>query len=889
MGRDRLVSTHRGPDGVTADVAEELRFHVEGVVEELMAAGWTRASAQAEALRRFGDLQRIGTECVSLDRQRLRRQRRLGTMRDLMTDVRYGLRTLRRSPGFALVAVLTLALGMGATTAIFTVVDGVLLKPLPFAQPDRLYMIWERNESQGIERDNPSPPNFVDWRSASRMFESMTGWADASMTLTGVDRAEVLPVARVTWDFFDVLGVPLVAGRSFDISESVANGPLVTVLSHGAWQRLFGGDRSVIGRSITLDGLDFEVVGVAPPWFDVPRRDIALWVRLDPAVEHRQSRYMTVVGRLAPGATAAQAQLEMQTIAGRLAEQYPEANRGYEPYLVSAHEQVVGDTRAILLVVFAAVGFVLLLACTNVASLVLSRATSREGEIAVRAAMGASGGRLRAQLVAENVVLGVIGGVLGIGVAWAGVRLFLVMAPGALPRDHEIAVDLRVLGFAFVTSVLAGVMLGMVPAMRAARAQVTDLLREGSPRGAGSRRRELSRRVLIVAEVMLSVVLLVGAGLSIRSLAALRSVDPGFQTRNVLAAYVSLSGQYESGSMTERNARKSEYFSALLDRIRAMPGVRHAGVTSTLPLTPTGIDFDLPFHAEGHPQLPEEQLQQTDYRIASPGYFEAMGIRIVRGRAFNEFDRTDSRRVLIVNESFAEQHWPGQDPIGRQVTIYYVNNVPWEIVGVAADTRHTGLSVPARSQMFVPMHQAEFLFGYMTIVVQTAGQVAGLSDRMQTAALELDPAEPLYRFETIETVLADATARDRLAALVFGVFAMLALVLSAAGIYGVVSYQIARRTREIGVRMALGASRRRVLETVVGEAAILALAGIGLGVASAFAGTRIASGLLYGISPRDPVTFVAVSVLLFSVAILAALIPALRAASVAPVVALRVD
>jgi predicted permease len=883
------VSAGRRPDRVAAEVAEELHFHVEGLVDELVASGWPRGAARAEALRRFGDVTRIGAQCAELDRQRLSRQRRANVMRDLIADVRHGLRVLRRSPGFALIAVLTLASGMGATTAIFTVIDAVLLRPLPFADPGRLYLIWERNDAQGIVQDRPSPPNFVDWREASTTFADMTALRDGSVTLTGVDRPEVLAAADVTANFLDVLGVAPLLGRGFVAGDDAAGGRHVALLSHGAWQRLYGGDRGVIGRSLILDGEPYEIVGVMPPSLRVPRPAIAVWLPFDPSNEHRQSRYLTVIGRLAPGVTAAQAEGEMRGIAERLAQLYPEANAGFVPYLVQVQDQVVGHARLILLVVFVAVGFVLLLACANVASLVLSRATAREGEIAVRAALGASGARLRAQLVAENVVLGILGGALGAGIAWGGVRLFLAWAPAAVPRGDEIAVDWRVLVFALGLSVIAGVLLGAAPAWRAARAQVTDLLREGSPRGSGGRRRELARRVLIVAEITLSLVLLVGAGLALRSLDQLRAVDPGFERRDIIAARVNLTGpNYEGGPLLQTNARKVAYFSALLERVRAVRGVEHAGITSTLPLTPAGIDFDLPYRADGMPQVPEGQAPQVDYRIASPDYFAAMGVRLLRGRPFNEADRADGLPVVLVNETFARQHWPDEDPVGKHVMLYYVQNRPWQVVGVVSDTRHRAISSAATAQLFVPLAQAELVFGYMTLVVRTSGRAPPI-DALQDAAIAIDAAEPLYDFDTVETLLADATAKDRLAALVFGLFAILALVLSSAGIYGVVSYQVARRTREIGVRMALGASRARVLESVVGETALLALLGIALGLTLATLATRIASGFLFGISAHDPLTFAGVSVLLFTVAAVAALVPALRAASIAPVAALRIE
>ncbi len=878
-------------DPVAADVEEELRFHIDGLVDELVGAGWSEADARVEARRRFGDVVRIADQCEDIGWQRERRWRRREMIHDVMQDLRYAIRSLRRSPGFAAIAALTLALGLGATTAIFTVVNAVVLRPMSFADPDRLYLIWERNEIDGVERDNPSPPNYLDWREAATSFSSMAAWSDGSMTLTGLDRPEVLSSIGVTANFFDTFGVAPLLGRTFAEGEDAGGGAHVVVLSHGTWQRLLGGARSALGSTLILEGEAYEIIGVMPPEFRVPRSDIALWHPSDYTNQHRTSRYLTVAGRLGPGVSADRAGEELRGIADRLRVQYPEANTGYTPYLVSVQDQLVGRAGAALVIVFAAVSFVLLLACTNVANLVLGRSSARQGEIAVRASLGASRGRLRAQLLTENIVLGTVGGLLGIAIAFGGVALFLPLAASSLPRAEEVGVDAHVLAFALVTAVVTGLLLGLVPAARAAGARLTDVLREGGIRGTGSRTSELTRRVLVITEVALSLILLVGAGLAIRSLARLRAIDPGFATEQIVAARVDLAGPtYGDGQpLAEANLLKTNYFSQLLGRIRTIPAVTSAGVTSTLPFTPAGIDFNLPYHAEGHPLLPEGQAPQTDYRIVSPGYFDAMGIPLTRGRTFDEFDRAGGRRVVILNQSFADRLWPGENPIGKHITIYYVANADWEIVGVVGDTRHRSLSTAPQAQMFVPLGQAEVLFGYMTLVAQLTGDMAGGIDRIREAAIAIDPNEPLFDFETVEMLLAEATELDRVAAFVFGLFAVLALVLSAAGIYGVVSYQVARRTREIGVRMALGASRRKVVSTVVGEAALLAAIGVTLGLLGAAAGTRVAGGFLYGIGARDPVTFAGVSVLLFAVAVFAAVVPAVRAASIDPLHALRAE
>ena len=806
-------------------------------------------------------------------------------MRTILQDLRYGVRVLLRSPGFAVIAILTLAVGIGATTAMFSVVDAVLLRPLPFDEADRLVVVWETNAAQGKEEEPPSPPNFNDWRTASTSFEALTAWEEWAPTLTGVERPEVLDAIATTPDFFRVLRIPMAAGRGFLPEEGVVGGKPVVVISHGLWQRLYGGEASAIGRTMLLSGNAVEIVGVMPAGFDLPRAALDVWLPIDYAQPtfHRQTRYLTVLGRLVPDVTMEQATTELNLLAQRLEAEHPESNSGWGVRLVDAQEQIVGQAGTLLVVVLVAVGFVLLLACANVANLLLGRATVREGELALRSALGASRGRLRAQLVAESVVLGLAAGVIGAGIAYAAVRGFITLEPDAIPRATEIAVNARVLGFAFLAALATGVFFGLVPAARALANDPSTALREGG-RSVGGRRKERARRLLIVSEVALALVLLVGAGLSLRTLAGLRALDPGYATENVLAARVALGGANYRG--TEPKVR---YFEQIQERIAAIPGVIAVGVTSTLPLTPSGTDFDLPYRAEGMPLLPEAELHQADYRIISPGYLETVGITVLRGRDFNTFDRTDSKPVMIVNRTFAEQHWPGDDPIGKRVTLYYVQDRDYEVVGVVGDTRHRSLSVPAAAQMFVPLPQAEVLFGYMTIAVRTRGDAALHEPRIREAGLSVDPTEPLYDIETIEQLLGDATARERLAAMVFGAFAILAIVLSAAGIYGVISYQVARRTREIGVRIALGAARSSVVSRVVGEAAILAGAGIGIGVLVAAMATRSAESFLFGVSATDPATFAATALLLLSIAVIAALVPALRAAAIQPVEALRYE
>ena len=828
----------------------------------------------------------------------------------LVHEARFVLRALRRSPGFTAAATLTLALSVGATTAVFSVVDAVLIRPLPVADPDRLVSVFEVNRERGVLQSPPSGPNYLDWRREARSFTGLATYRSEALTLTGVSSPDVLDGAGVSANFFDVLGIPPALGRTFRPGEDERGGARVIVLGYGMWQERFAGRTDIIGRALTIDRQPFEVVGVMPEHFAFPRR-IEAWRPADVsragsaaglaegAPESRQARYLSVIGRLRPGVRPAQAEQEMAGIAASLARAYPIDNSGWTTTLVPLRDTIVRDVERVLVLVFAAVGLVLALACATVANLTLGRAIAREPEIALRAALGAGRGRLHAQLLTESILLALIGGTLGVLAAWAGLRTFVALAPPTIPRLEEVGVDARVLAFTLGLSVLTGVLCGLMPSLRVAGAGAATLLREAGRGGIGSRKSDAARRVLVVSQVALAVLLLVGAGLMLRSVMRLLAVDPGYATERVVAGRVTLDGERYRG-----NESKVRYLRELTERIAVVPGVRQVGVTTTLPLTPAGVDFDLAYHAEGHPVLPPNQAPKVDFRLISPSYLDAVGIRILEGRAFTERDRIErasdgpsatpgadvrSPKVMLVNETFARQNWPGQRALGKHVRLFYFENDPWEVVGVLNDTRHAALASPARPQVFVPIEQTELLFGYLTIVVRTAPGVGDVVAGMRSAALAVDPSEPMYDIDTIEELRSDATARARMTAMLFSAFALVAVVLAAMGLYGVISYQVTRRTREIGVRMALGASRERVIRDVVGEAVVLAVTGVALGSAGALATVRFARGMLYGITPTDPVTFGSVAALLMAVAIVAALVPAMRASGIQPVEALRAE
>jgi putative ABC transport system permease protein len=806
----------------------------------------------------------------------------------MWSDIHYALRNIARKPLFYAVIVLTLALGIGANAAIFTVVNGVLLQPLPYPQPERLMMVWTYNPRQGFDKDVATYPNFEDWRRASQSFERMSGYFGASVTLTESGDPAQIRGARVTPEFFETMGVMPAVGRAFSAANGQAGGERVVIVAHGLWMRRFGGDRSLIGRPILLNGVPHEVVGVMPASFQHPA-DAELWLPLAPVGQFqdlfsaRGSFWLTVVGRLKPGVTRGAAQSEMDAIAARLEKAYP-SNAGLGIRLVTLHEELVGDVKRPLLIVLGAVCFVLLIACANVANLLLTRAASRQRELAIRAALGAARTRLVRQLLTESVVLGLLGGAAGLLLAILATNWLQMFAPPELPRLSEITVDRRVLAYAAGASVFTSLLFGLLPALHASRRDSGGQLKEGGRTGTDGRRGGRVRAALAVGELAIALVLLVGAGLLIRSVIALNNEDPGFATRGMLTLRL----QLPSAAYREP-ARILNFYEQLIERLEALPGVESAAAGSTVLLSrlPNSAGINI----EGRPPLPADaQNIPVPYDSVTPGYFSTLQIPLRRGRFFTRADTAQSQQVVIVNESFVKRFFPGEDPLGRRVTFNDPSgpNARWQtIVGVVADTKRGGFEREPWAETYFPMAQSPD--PRVFVLLRTAGDPSALIAAARSAVWSIDRNQAIAGIRTVPEMLAQREANRRFTTLLLGVFAAVALVLAIIGTYGVIAHATAQRTQEIGIRMALGADRRMILRLVLTGGIRIAAAGLVIGLFGALGLTQVLSGLLFGVSARDPLTFVVVPGTLLVVALAACWIPARRAMRVEPVIALRGD
>ncbi|MDT7603524.1 MAG: hypothetical protein QOF61_1521 [Acidobacteriota bacterium] len=806
-------------------------------------------------------------------------------MGTIWQDVKYGVRVLLKTPLFSVVALVVIALGIGANTAIFSVVNAILLRPLPYDGADRIVSVWSTRAKRGLMHSSTSFPNFADLRAAQQSFEAMAAYTDTNAALSGGDAPEQIVGEMTTPDLFTVLAAKPRLGRLLTAEDERAGGSPVVVISHGMWQRRFASDPNILGRQISLNGRDKTIVGVMSVSFQFPfaNQPPEYFVPLDPAGEmnvQRGAGYLQVLARLKPGVTLERAQAELSGIMERLANQYKAENAGRSVTLISAQEDMVGTLRRTLLVLLGSVGFVLLIACANVANLLLARAAGRGREIAVRVALGASRARIVRQLLTESLLLSVIGGALGLLLAQWGVELLASVVPASVPRFGEVGLDKTVLAFTVGATLLTGLVFGLAPALQASKLELNEALKEGGRSATEGRGHNRLRGALIVAEVALSLILLVGAGLLIKSFFKLRNTNPGFDPRQTLTASVSLpSLRYGDDD------KLREFYKRVVERTSHIPGVEAAAAILPLPLSDNVIQTS--FTVVGQPEpLPGEQ-PTSQARLVSPGYFRAMSVPVLKGRDFSEHDDEKAPKVIIVNDTLARRFFPGEDAIGKRLKLG-LNDIDGEIIGVVGDVRHRKLDAEAGPEYYVPLAQVPINDAQL-IVRTTGGDPAQFAGALRAAVQEIDKNQPLFEVRTMNTLVAESMARQRFSMILLASFAALAMLLAAFGIFSVMSFLVAQRTHEIGIRMALGAQVSDILRLVVGQAMTLTLVGVCLGLAGAFALTRVMENLLYEVKPNDPAIFGGIAALLAAVALIACLIPARRATRVDPMVALRYE
>ena len=875
----RLISLWRNlfhKDRVDQECSEEIQAYLDLLTEAQLREGVSSQEARRNALIELGGVEQV--------EERVREIRMGRSIETVWRDVRTGVRSLVHSPVFTVVTVVSLALGIGANTAIFSVVNSLLLRPLPYPESDRLVDVWHTPPQQsfpGLDKFSVSPANYLDWKAQSTAFEQMAVYTHVGLSLSTSNDPLPLIGAAVSSDFFSVLRTNATRGRTFTPDEERTGHDQVVVIGNGLWQRAFGANPNIIGQSLTLNSRSFIVVGIMPAGFEFPR-EAELWVPLAWDEKERQTRSIhdyAVVARLKQNVSLAQAQAEMSTISSRLEQQYPDADKGWGAVVIPLRQDLVGDIRLALLVLFGAVGFVLLIACANVANLMFARGANRTKEIAVRIALGAGRGRLVRQLLTESVLLAVTGGLLGLLLAVWGSKMLVQL--GSLPTSGDIGIDTWALGFTLLVSFAAGIIIGIVPAVQFTRTSISETLKQGSGRTGGSPIKQHTRKVLVISEVALSLVLLIGAGLMIRSFWKLQNVDPGFDTKNALTMSLGLNFiRYSDPHQWLAFADRA------IEQIRAVPGVVSVGTTTKTPLT--GGGSTQPFSIEGRPTaaIAEQPMAQTRY--ISPDYFRAIGIPLRQGRIFNDQDRDNSVPVVIISEAMARRFWPGENPIGRRLTpSFHLQQGAREIVGVVGDVKTSGLDADASAMMYLPYKQAPQPF--MSFVVRTASNPESLIQPVSKAIYSIDKDQALTNVQTMEQVLTKSFSDRRFNMTLLLTFAAVALLLATVGVYGVMNYTVTLRRRELGIRMALGAKRMDVLRLVLGQGLTLTLIGVGAGLISAYALTRLMASLLYGVSATDYLTFGSVSAVLIAVGLAASYVPARRATKVNPTIALRAE
>jgi putative ABC transport system permease protein len=875
-----------------AEIVEELAQHLDDFYQRALHNGMSEAHAKRAAL---SELAAEHSLLSDLERAQQRppapgpapgETSNSNVLADLLQDLRYAARILWKNPGFTAVAVIALALGIGANTAIFSVVNTVLLRPLPYKIPEQLVLVWEDATKHGYPRDTPAVANYIDWRDQNSVFTGMAAIADTNFNLTRAGDPESLKGREVSATLFPLLGVEPQVGRVFAAAEDQPGSDRVVVLSHRLWQRRFGGDPTIVGRVLTLNDEGYTVVGVMPARFQFPANDDDLWVPIaftQQEAANRNRHYLQVMARMKPGVTLEQAQSEMTTIGARLQQQYPESNTDLGVAVTSLQEHLVGDIKPALLVLLGAVGLVLLIACANVANLLLARAAIRQKEIALRVALGARRWRLMRQFLTESVLLAALGGIAGLGIAFAGLLLLKASIPQTISQAQEITLDLNVLVFTLGVSLLTGLIFGLAPAIQATRFNQSETLKEGGRDSVTGRGGKRLRGLLVTAEVAVSLVLLIGAGLLINSFLRLRNIDPGFQASNLLTMKIELpQPKYEEFE------KRTAFYTALVQRVQSLAGVRSAAVTTNLPLYRQGNSISV--RIEGQPQPAPGQELIVVTRIISPGYFDTMGIPLLSGRQLTDQDTENTPNAVVISETMANRVWPGENAVGKRLAVGRVrSDADWiQVAGVVKDVRQFELNAAPRPQMYLSYRQAGF-FAAEDLVVRTEVEPASLAATVRNAVWEIDKDQPVSNIRTMEEILAESIARQRFTMLLLGVFAGVALLLAAVGIYGVMSYSVAQQTHEIGIRMALGASAGAVLKMAVGYGLKLVIAGVVIGLIAAFALTRLMATLLFGVTPTDPATFAVISLLLVVVAGVASYVPARRATKVDPLVALRYE
>jgi predicted permease len=811
-------------------------------------------------------------------------------MTSLIKDIRYGVRVLLKAPGFTAIAVVALALGVAANTAIFSVVQAVLLNPLPYREPSRIVTVWEHNRQRDARQNVINPGNFMDWREQSTAFEQMAAYFDTQVNLTGAGDPVETVIQYATPNFFGLLGAEPIMGRGMTEEDVKPDAPPVVVLSHQLWQARFGGRADIVNQTVKLNGTAVTVVGVMPPdfqWFvrkgSRSGKPPEMWSALPMGEQYRQrrGRFMSAVARLKPGVTLEQAQDEMNRIGARLEAEHPQFNKNWGVELVSLREQFSGNARPALWVLFAAAGFLLLIACANVANLLLARGAARQKEIAVRTALGAGRWRVIRQLVTESLLLALVGGAVGVLLAWWGVDLLVALSPADLLDLGGVSISLPVLGFTLAVTFLTGIVFGMAPAVEATRFDTYETLKEGGKSGTAGRRRARLRGAFVVVETALALILLVGAGLMIRSFARLQSVSPGFEPGGVLTMRVVLPTRKYQEPHT-----RTTFFRTAVERVGALPGVESAGAVSYLPMT--GMAAATNFRIADLPEPGPGQSPNCDVRVTDVNFFRTMRIPLLRGRIYDEREATERRNVVVINEALAKKYFPGEDPLGRRLLINMMDDPqPSEIIGIVGDVKHRGLDAGAEPTAYWP--HPELPMTGMSLAIRAKGDPAALAAAAQREVQAIDPEQPVADVRTMEQWLAESVARARFSATLLGVFATLALVLASVGIYGVISYTVTQRTHELGIRVALGAQRADVLRLVIGQGLALAAVGVCLGLVGALLLTRLVSSLLYEVSATDPMTYVGLSLFLLLVALAACYFPARRATKVDPMQALRYE